>query len=233
MSLFGIMQLSSNALNAASLGLQVTGNNIANANTPDYIRQRLVQEPRAGLSHGRLDRGAGRQGRGRSAGHRQVSRRADARRHQRRGQQRRAGRRLYASSNRSINELGDNDLSTSLTSFFGSLQDVLNQPESIAVRNVAVQKAQSLTQAIQRLDGQVRSLHQDINQQIIATANDINGLLTDIAKLNVQIAQLEGGGTSQSDAVGLRDRRAADLVEAGRDHGHQDDRAARGRRHRL
>ena len=41
MSLLGTIQLSSNALNAAQLGLQVTGNNIANANTPDYIRERL------------------------------------------------------------------------------------------------------------------------------------------------------------------------------------------------
>ena len=37
MSLFGTIQLASNALNVASLGLQVTGNNIANASTPDYI----------------------------------------------------------------------------------------------------------------------------------------------------------------------------------------------------
>src|SRR5262249_6729533 len=109
-----------------------------------------------------------------------------------------------------INELGDNDLSTSLTSFFGSLQDVLNQPESAATRNVAVQKAQTLTQAIQRLDSQARQLFQDENQQVIGTADDINGLLKDIAQLNVKIAQVEGG-VSKSDAVGLRDQRAADL----------------------
>jgi flagellar hook-associated protein 1 FlgK len=52
-----------------------------------------------------------------------------------------------------------------------------------------------------------------VNQQIIGLGDDINGLLTDIAKLNVQIAEAEGGSVSPSDAVGLRDRRAEDLAK--------------------
>src|SRR6266550_5989995 len=59
MSLLGTIQLSGNALNAASLGLQVTGNNIANANTPDYIRQRLVQSTQPGYPLGGLIVGLG------------------------------------------------------------------------------------------------------------------------------------------------------------------------------
>lgn len=209
MSLLGTIQLSSNALNAAQLGLQVTGNNIANANTPDYIRQRLVQSTQPGYPLGGLIVGLGVKVDGiqqvidkfldermRSATSDVASSDAQAD--------------AYSKLESVINELGDNDLSTSLTSFFGSLQDVLNQPESTAVRNVAVQKAQTLTQAIQRLDSQTRDLFQDENSQIISTADDINGLVKDIAKLNVQIAQVEGG-VSKSDAVGLRDQRAADL----------------------
>jgi flagellar hook-associated protein 1 FlgK len=210
MSLFGIMQLSSNALNAASLGLQVTGNNLANANTPDYIRQRLIQSPQPGARYGDLILGLGvkidgvqqvidkfldERMRGATSDVASSDAQADA----------------YSKLESAINELGDKDLSTSLTSFFGSLQDVLNQPESVSVRNVAVQKAQALTLAIQRLDSQVRSIHQSVNQQVVGLAGDINNLLADVAKLNVQIADIEGGGTSHSDAVGLRDRRAADL----------------------
>jgi flagellar hook-associated protein 1 len=212
MSLFGIMQLSSNALNAASLGMQVTGNNIANANTPDYIRQRLVQAPalpyrKDGVILGLgvkvegvqeiIDKFLDERMRAATSDVASSDAQADA----------------YSKLEAAINELGDRDLSTQLTSFFGSLNDVLNQPESVAMRNIAVQKAQALTESIQRLDGQVRSLHQDVNQQIIATADDINGLLEDIAKLNVQIVQIEEGGVSNSDAVGLRDRRAADLAK--------------------
>ncbi len=52
MSLFGAIQLSSNALRVGQLGLQVVGNNISNANTPGYIRQELVQAPAAGYRLG-------------------------------------------------------------------------------------------------------------------------------------------------------------------------------------
>ncbi len=37
MSLFSSIQLANNTLRAQQIGLQVTGQNIANANTPGYI----------------------------------------------------------------------------------------------------------------------------------------------------------------------------------------------------
>jgi flagellar hook-associated protein 1 FlgK len=211
MSLFGTIQMSAGALNAASLGMQVTGNNIANANTPGYVRERLLQSAIPGYREGALILGLG----VRVDGVQQVVDKfleerlrnatsdvassdvqADA----------------YAKLEAAINELGDADLSTSFTTFFGSLQDVLNQPESISVRSVAVQKAQALAQAIQQLDSKVRSIHQSVNQQVIGLADDVNGLLAEVAKLNVQIVELEGGAVSNSDAVGLRDRQAAALA---------------------
>ncbi len=212
MSLFGTIQISSNALNAASLGLQVTGNNIANANTPDYIRQRLVQVPATSARKGDLLLGLGVQ----VSGVQQVidrfleSRVRGAASDLARSE---AQADVYSQLESAINELGDKDLSTSLTDFFGSLQNVLNQPESTAVRNVAVQKAQALSEAIRRLDGQVKSIHKAVDGQIANMAADINELLADVAELNVQIVQLEGGGTSKSDAVGLRDRRAQSLAK--------------------
>jgi flagellar hook-associated protein 1 FlgK len=209
MSLLGTIQLSSNALNAAQLGLQVTGNNIANANTPDYIRERLVQSTQPGYPLGGLVVGLG----VKIDGVQQViDKFLDERMRHATSDVANSNAQAdaYSKLESVINELGDNDLSTSLTSFFGSLQDVLNQPESTAIRNVAVQKAQTLTQSIQRLDSQTRQLHQDFNTQIVSTASDINSLLKDVAQLNVKIASVEGG-VSKSDAVGLRDQRAADL----------------------
>jgi len=59
MSLFGTIQMSANALTVASLGMQVTGNNIANANTPGYIRERLLQSAIPGYKEGALVIGLG------------------------------------------------------------------------------------------------------------------------------------------------------------------------------
>ena len=42
MSLFGSIQLAGNTLNAMQIGLHVVGNNIANANTPGFIRERAI-----------------------------------------------------------------------------------------------------------------------------------------------------------------------------------------------
>src|SRR6056297_3761372 len=41
MSLFSAINQSASALRTSQMGLQVVGNNIANANTPGYIRQEL------------------------------------------------------------------------------------------------------------------------------------------------------------------------------------------------
>src|SRR5687768_17818096 len=59
MSLFGSIQLANNALLAMQLGIQVTGNNIANANTPGYIRQNVVLTPAATQRKGDLLLGLG------------------------------------------------------------------------------------------------------------------------------------------------------------------------------
>ena len=193
MSLFGTIQMSANALNAASLGLQVTGNNIANANTPDYIRQRLLQIAAAGATRTAtwssawassvdgveqvIDKFLEERLRSATSDVASSEAQADA----------------YSKLESAINELGDNDLSTSLTTFFGSMQDVLNQPESVSVRNVAVQKAQALDRG-DSAAGQPGAVDSsDVNQQVVGLADDINGLLAEVAKLNVQIAQLEGG----------------------------------------
>lgn len=210
MTLLGTIHNANNALVAAQLGLQVAGNNISNANTPGYIRQRLVQSPAPTQKYGNLLLGLGVH----VDGVVQVidkfldERLRNATSDLAAGE---AQENTYAQLESLIGELGDNDLSTALTSFFGSLQDVLNQPESASVRNVAVQQGRALTDDIRRLDSQVRTLHQDVNQQIISTADEINNLLATVADLNVTIVQTEGGSVSPSDAVGLRDQRAIAL----------------------
>ena len=59
MSLFSSLQVSSNALRVNQLGLQVVSNNIANANTPGYIRQELIQAPGPGYRLGSSIVGSG------------------------------------------------------------------------------------------------------------------------------------------------------------------------------
>jgi flagellar hook-associated protein 1 FlgK len=212
MTLFSSIQIANNALIAAQLGLQVTSNNVANANTPGYIRQSLILTPGPTQRYGGLLLGLG------------VDVQAVVQQTDRFLEERvrnaasdlansEAQDNTYVQLESLIGELSDTDLSTSLSNFFNSIHDILNQPDSASVRNLAVLQGRTLTQDISRLDERVRQIRSDVNEQIGASANRINGLLGKIADLNLQIAVAEGGNAIASDAVGLRDQRALTLSE--------------------
>ena len=59
MSLLGSLQLADNALQAQQIGLQVAGQNIANANTPGYLREQVQLSPAPTQKIGGLLEGLG------------------------------------------------------------------------------------------------------------------------------------------------------------------------------
>ena len=212
MSLFSSLQVANNSLVASQLGLQVTGNNIANANTPGYVRERIVVGPAPTVRYGGLLMGTGVsveaivQQTDRFLEERMRSATSDLANGE-------AQEGAYVKLEALLGELTDTDLSTSLTTFFSSIQDILNQPESVSVRNLAVLQGRTLADDIQRLDENARQLREDLNNQVIASTDKINGLLEEVAKLNIQIVTAEGGEIVKSDAVGLRDRRSNVIKE--------------------
>src|SRR4029079_2942940 len=98
-------------------------------------------------------------------------------------------------------------MSTSLNDFFSSLNEVLNQPESVSVRNLAVLKGKTLAQDINHLAQRAGQMRGDIDKRVGAVPDDINRLAEEVRTLNIRISQAEGGDVSNSDAVGLRDQR--------------------------
>jgi flagellar hook-associated protein 1 len=211
MSLFGSLQIGRNALSAAQIGLQVAGNNIANANTPDYIRQGVELRAAPTQRIGGLLLGMGVEV---YAIYQYVDKHLEERLRNATSEvaSGEAQEKAYVQLETLIGELGDNDLSTSLNRFFGAIHDVVNQPESSAVRNLAILEGSSLASDIRRLDQQVRTTRSEVNEQIGAKVEEINRLTREIADLNVKIVQAEGGGAIPSDAVGLRDRRQRALT---------------------
>ena len=137
MSLFSSIRLAANTLRANEIALQVVGQNIANANTPGYIREDVILVPgptqrRGSLLLGmgvnveavvqKIDRFLEERLRG------SVSDRVDAETRES----------SYLQLEAVIGELGDTDLSTALNTFFSSIDEILNQPENASVRNLAV-----------------------------------------------------------------------------------------------
>ncbi|OHB80984.1 MAG: flagellar hook-associated protein FlgK [Planctomycetes bacterium RBG_16_64_10] len=206
MSLFSSIQQANNSLRAAQIGLQVVGQNIANANTPGYAREEVVLTPAPTQKYGNLLLGLGVQVKGIVQ---KVDRFVDER--LRMTTSDRVGAEVreqtYLTLERLVGELTDTDLSTSLTSFFASLNEVVNRPEDLSVRELAVLRGQALSGDINRLASNVQNQRQQLNKEIIQAAHDINRLTEEIRTLNLRITAAEGGDASASDAVGLRDQR--------------------------
>ncbi len=206
MTLISTIQLAKNALFTSQLGIQVAANNISNADTPGYVRESLILSPAPTQSLGRIVMGTGVQALGvvREVNTFVQERLRAANSDLVNGE---TQEKVYAELEASIGELSDADLSTALTDFFGSLHDVLNQPEDPAIRNLAIQRGVGLSNRFHNLDGRVRDLRALTNDRVIAATSEVNQLVGLVAKLNIQIIATEQGGAIVSDAVGLRDKR--------------------------
>ncbi len=214
-SLFGSIRLAANTLRANQIGLQVVGQNIANANTPGYIREEVVLTPAPTQRYGGLLLGMGVQV---SAVIQKLDHFLEERLRGAVSDQANTGtlQQAFAQLESIIGELSDTDLSTSMNNFFAAIQEVLNQPENVSVRNLAVLQGHTLTRDINRMAARTQELRRDVNDRIKNMAGDINRLLEEIRQLNVRIAETEGGNVSNSDAVGLRDQRLQALENLGR-----------------
>jgi flagellar hook-associated protein 1 FlgK len=212
MSLFAAIRIAGNTLQADQIAMQVIGQNIANTNTPGYIREEVVLAPAPTQRKGNLLLGMG-------VDVKAVVQKIDNFLEERlRGAVSDVGssaaqEQAYAQLEGIIGELTDNDLSTAMTKFFSSISDVLNQPADVSARNMVVLLGGTLTDGIRQMANRVQTIRSDVNDRVIATSEEINRLVEDIRLLNVRITQAEGGDVSNSDAVGLRDRRLQDLED--------------------
>jgi flagellar hook-associated protein 1 FlgK len=207
MSLFGAIQMGGNTLRAMQIGLQVVGNNIANANTPGYIRQEAIYTPAPVQRQGRLILGLGVevdsivQQLDRFVQERLVGARSDRSAAE-------AQEQTYRDLEVLLNELSaDVDLSAGLTGFFNAIDEVLKDPGNAASRNFAVGKGIALVENIGNLHSRVFGIQNELNERVLASAEEINDLTERIRLLNIQIASTEGGDAAASEAGGLRVRR--------------------------
>src|SRR6185436_11866618 len=186
MSLFGSIQMGGNTLQAMQIGLHVVGNNIANANTPGYVRQEAVYVPAGVQKQGNLILGLGVKV---DSIIQKIDKFVQARLVGARGDRANAEvhEQVYRDLETVLNELSSTtDLSSSLTGFFNSIDEVLKVPEDAGKRNLAVGKGISLASEINNLQGRVTDVQQQLDQRVTAVADEINSLAEEIRTLNVQ-----------------------------------------------
>ncbi|MGO8749546.1 MAG: flagellar hook-associated protein FlgK [Thermoguttaceae bacterium] len=204
MSLFSSVQMAGNALMANQIALQVTGQNISNANTPGYFREEVQLTPGPTQQVGSVLLGTGVEVSGVTQ---QVNTFLEGQLQGAISDQSNTStqQQAYIQLEQTVGALDDNSLSTSMTTFFNSISQVLNDPSDLSSRNMVVLNGESLAQQIQQLAQQATSQRNDLNTQVSQMGGQINQLLQQISGLNTQIAQIQAGNTS-STAVGLTDQ---------------------------
>jgi flagellar hook-associated protein 1 FlgK len=208
-ALFGYYDLGLRALNAARAGLQVAGDNIANAATPGYARRRLelVSGHPVRVTGGMLDSGVEIarirrfEDRFLQAALEREQGTLDHSREQLRGLQ---------EIESAFGTLGGEGVSSAYSGFAAAFSGLAAQPENVALRRTAISAADTLARQLRdaygRLEAQRRSEDAAVDQEV----TEINRLAAQLAELNVEIAREEAGGTT---AAPLRDARQT-VIEA-------------------
>lgn len=207
MSLSAAMNIGRTALTASQVGINVAGQNMANATTAGYTRQVATFYPIAGDTtslNGSIGRGVGVMS---------VRRQLDSALQARlwTGVSDEAGAQQALAINSAIEttigELSDYDLSSELTAFFSSWSERANQTKSAAV---VVQGGQRLASFVTRLRQDLANTRDQVDSELGASINAADQMLSGIAVLNQQIADSEVAGFQ---AAGLRDQRDQAITE--------------------
>jgi flagellar hook-associated protein 1 FlgK len=206
MGLFSAMQIGRSALVSSQVGIQVAGNNMANATTPGYARQALFLSPSRGQVMGAYSLG---RGVGIDAVQRQIDEALQARLRQGISDEQSASALFDVMSQLEsvLGELSGNDLSSELGSFFDTWSEATNL---ISSQSVVVQQADQLATFVRDLRSDLAQMREQVESQIDARVLRADTLLTEVAGLNREIVSAEVSGATANE---LRDRRDHALEE--------------------
>ncbi|SCY86900.1 flagellar hook-associated protein FlgK [Alkaliphilus peptidifermentans] len=190
---------------AAQRALDITGHNIANANTKGYSRQRLNQVQSTPMA---LFGGQGMLGTGVDTLS-ITNARNEFLDFKYRGEATTLGyweakQEGLAFIEAIINEPSKSGITTVMDELFSSFQELHKTPESITTRTMVRERATTFTNTVNHMYKQLEKMAIDLNFEIATTVNSINSYADQIALLNSQIYRVESDGSNAND---LRDRR--------------------------
>lgn len=226
---FSGISIALRALQAQQKSLDVTGHNVANVNNSAYSRQSAVHSatkpyptPMMGYtpSNGQLGTGVEIS---------QIVRMRDQFVETRLRQQNHSL--SYWESLRDglqqvelfFNEPSESGIHSALDQLWDSLQDLSGDADLLSVREVVVQRAEVLVEAVRNTRQQLQKLRSDLNTNIPVRVGEINYLAAQIADLNNQIGKVSATGSHPNDLMDTRDALLEELskivdIEVVQDH---------------
>lgn len=212
-TLTALLNLSQNALQANQAAIDITSNNVANANTPGYTEQVATWQENDTVSLSSTARA------GEGVTVTAVSQR-DSVLNQRVQQQ----TQLESSSSAESAALTDlqsifgitststsavsTTIGTDMNSFFSSLSALQASPSDSSVRQGVLSAAATLASDFNSAASQIAQQNTGLNQQVSGTISQVNALTKSIAAVNLQIES----SNPTSDAGALEDQRQQDLT---------------------
>lgn len=206
-----VLNVAVTGLNAAQLGIQTSGHNVANASTPGFSRQQIVQS-----SNTPMFTGAGYIGQGTHVSTIQRVYNQHINAQVLTAQTSLAEYDAYRAQISQIdNLLADPHagLSPALANLFQGVQEVAASPTSLPSRQALLSSAQALAVRLQSLNQRLAEVREGVNSQLASEVAAINSQASQIANINQQIMLAEAAGPGQpvNDLLDQRERLLADL----------------------
>lgn len=207
-----VLTIGKSALNAAQVGIATVGHNIANASTPGYSRQVVVQAAAQAqnFGYGFVGQGAN------VVGIQRVYNETLAKQVINATSTAKASSAYYSNISQINNLLSDSTagLNPVITSFFSAVSAAAANPSDTATRQTFMSSAQSLINRFNSVNNQLVDMRNSINTQITASVDTINSYASQIATLNDTINKaLNSTGNPPNDLMDQRDQLVAKISE--------------------
>ena len=192
--------------------IEIVGNNIANVNTEGYSRQRaeLMQIPAVNFGDFFVGQGVTVS---------DVSREYDVfinRQLQEKsitlGEE--SGKSTPLSELERIFNVSDDNLAGSINDFFDAWQQLTTNPSGQVERDMVLQRGRLMGDAFADTYNELETVRNNINNNIVSKIGNLNEQISEIAKLNDRIFQIEINGQSANAARDQRDLIVEDLSKS-------------------
>jgi flagellar hook-associated protein 1 len=208
-SLLSTMYLATGAMAADQGALEVTGNNVANVNTPGYSREVPDLEESTPVVVGNLTYGTG-------VSLDKVQSIRDPllqlRIQQETGQQGQLNAYVTAMNQaQTLFTSGSNDIGTEISNLFSSISQLSTDPSNLSLRQGVLTAASNLASTFNNTASNLNSQRSNLDLNVVQSVQQVNTLTQQIAGLNGQITALQNVGQDASQFVDQRDNLISQL----------------------
>ncbi|PHS58178.1 MAG: flagellar hook-associated protein FlgK [Sulfurimonas sp.] len=203
-SIYNSLSIAYSGLSAAQVGVETTSQNISNAESDGYTRQRVVQAATVPLNTGLGNIGNGTQIQDiqrifdnfvfdKYTGISAEKEYADF------------SQKTLEELSTYFPEIDEVGIKADLKEYYNMWQTFADNPDNDSIKLALAKQTESLANSIKYTQNQVVKLQDQINDKLSVNINEVNSLAQELAKLNGSIGVAEsGGGFTAND---LRDRR--------------------------